>query len=122
MKRKVYDTVARNRPNESSDDSEADWENLSVHDDEDEKEFQARVDERRIQNQLARRRRHEEREREEYEYEQQERKEREERERKEAVKRKVYDTARNPPSKRPRSGGGCNSGDKGNGPRGCVVM
>ena len=92
----------------SSDDSEADWENLSVHDDEDEKEFQARVDERRIQNRLARRRRHEEREREEYEYEQQERKE--------AVKRKVYDTARNPPSKRPRSGGGCNSGDKGNGP------
>ena len=42
----------------SSDDSEADWEDLNVQDDEDEQDFQARVDLRRIQNRRARRVRH----------------------------------------------------------------
>ena len=102
----------------SSDDSEADWEDLNVTDDEDEEEFQDRVDVRRVQNRRARRARHAAREEREAQRAEQEERDERERERKEAVKRKAYDKARIPPSKRPRSGGG----DEGDGPPGCVVM
>ena len=127
LRQSALEAVQELEHDSSSDDSEADWEDLNVTDDEDEEEFQDRVDVRRVQNRRARRARHAERAKQEARRAKQEaqRAEQElrnqrERERKETVKRKTYDTARIPPSKRPRSGGGGEG--SGGGGEGCVVM
>ena len=106
----------------SSDDSLADWEDLSVQDDESEEEFQDRVDLRRVQNRTARRARHAAREEREVQRAEQEQRNQRERERKEAVKRKAHESARIPPSKRPRSGGGGEGDSRSGNESGCVVM
>ena len=107
----IVDKVAEEHENDSSsEDSESNWEDLDLNDNEDEISFQRRVDLRRVADRNARRKRHaararkecEERERQERqeradrkrEKERQERKkrEREELDRKAAVKSKVYAT------------------------------
>ena len=104
----------------SSEDSEADWEELEVHDYEEEDEFRHRVDWRRVENRRARRERHAAQvqrkaaqvQREAKRAEQEERTDRE-RERKSALRAKVYGTA---PDQRPREGGS----DQGQ--NGCSLM
>ena len=115
----IVDKVAEEHENDSSsEDSESNWEDLDLNDNEDEISFQRRVDLRRVADRNARRKRHaararkecEERERKERqeradrkrekERQEREKREREELDRKAAVKSKVYANAGAPPSKR----------------------